>query len=162
MNIQDLINWFFGAKKQPTNIIEDKAKHMYITYESYITASGKYPERLKSLELTPELIDNANKLVDVINSFLFELGDIKEIVVSSGFRPSDVNNNTPGAAKKSNHTKCLAVDIADANGSIDKIMMDNLELLKKHGLYLEDPQFTKNWSHVQITAPKSGKRVFIP
>lgn len=132
-----------------------------INLEQYASASGKYPERLKDPEFSLEVIDNALKLLDKINALLAEL-NITKVSVSSGFRPSGVNSKIPGAAKKSNHMVGHACDLEDVDGKLDKLFLENLKLLEKHGLYLEHPDNTKNWSHLQDISPKSGNRVFNP
>lgn len=137
-----------------------------ITLNDYLTASGRYPEREHSEELTEELLDNANKLLEVVNAFLTELG-ISKTNITSGFRPSEVNANVANAAKKSNHTLCLAVDIMDSKDQIlaNKILA-RLDLLEKYDLYMESPKSTigknTNWVHLSIAKTKSGNRVFIP
>lgn len=132
-----------------------------ISLNDYLTANGKYPERAKSTELTPELLTNAKKLLDKLNPFLAEIG-LDSCKVSSGFRPSAINAATPGSAKKSNHMICLACDLADPDGDIDAILTMNPEKLEKYGLYVEDDKSTPGWAHVQCVAPRSGKRFFIP
>lgn len=133
-----------------------------LTYEKYITASNKYPDRLNSRELSNEFKANANKLVKVINAFLIEAG-VDGAEVSSGFRPSAVNKALSNAAKASLHMSCLAVDLADPNGEIYK-KCDNRELLKKHGLFIEDQGSTKGWCHLDMspTRPDRPSRKFIP
>lgn len=128
---------------------------------NYATASGKYPDRFKDPEFTLEIMDNAQALLDKVNPFLEELG-VKDSNVSSGFRPSSVNAATPGAAKASNHTKGLAIDIEDPDGKLDELCMNNLAILEKYGLYLESPKSTPKWTHLQCVSPKSGNRVFNP
>lgn len=132
-----------------------------ITLKDYLTASGRYPEREKHLEVTAEVIKNAEDLLRKVNAFLAEL-KIDKVKVSSGFRPSQVNAATPGAAKKSNHMRGLAIDLADPTGKLDILFLSNQPLLEKHGLYLEHPDSTLQWAHLQSVAPKSGKRVFKP
>lgn len=132
-----------------------------INLEQYATASGKYPSRFKDPEFTLEVMDNAQKLLDKVNAFLAELG-VKDVKVSSGFRPSAVNSATPGAAKKSNHMLGLAVDLLDTDGKLDKLFMDNLKIMEKYELYLESPESTSGWAHLQSVSPKSGNRVFKP
>lgn len=128
---------------------------MYITYESYITASGAYNDRLNNPELTEEIKENSIKLLDAINSLLLELGWVDHITVSSGFRPSDINGNTKGSAKHSYHTQCLAVDILDdKNQSLSNMIRLHPHLLKKHGLWMENPENTigvhTNWTHLDL------------
>ena len=141
-----------------------------IDIQSYLTASGSYPDRAKNPEITPELLKNAENLLKKVNALLNDLG-ITKAHVTSGFRPSAVNASTKGAAKKSHHQKCLAIDIADdkAQTLANKLMKDAEDnkansLLAKHGLYMEHPQHTlgKNsgWIHLQSIAPGSKSLVF--
>lgn len=110
--------------------------------------------------LTPELENNLAILLFALNRFRKAYG--KPLIVSSGYRPPEINKGVAGAAKRSNHMLCLACDFKDADGSLAKFCLDNLELLKELGLYLEHPSATKGWVHLQAVAPKSGNRVFYP
>lgn len=134
-----------------------------ITLEAYLTANGKYPDRATHPELTNELKANAIRLLAVLNPFLEELG-VKNPIVSSGFRPSDVNAATPGSAKRSLHMSCLACDLADADGKLDALIASRDDLKKKYGVWQEDPKSTQGgWAHCDIK--DRGKRkdnTFIP
>lgn len=133
-----------------------------ITLEQYLSASGRYPERLKHKELTQEIKDNATKLLGIVNSFLSELG-IKNVTVSSGWRPSDVNASVKGSAKRSLHMVGLAIDIADLDGSLDRQVGEHDALLKKYGLWQESPSATKSWCHLDCKdRGKRAKNVFFP
>lgn len=131
-----------------------------INLSDYITASGKYPERTKSDELTKTVKDNAVVLLNKVNQLLEELG-IKEAKVSSGFRPSAVNAKTKGAAKKSMHLSGRAVDLADPKHEIVHKILARPELLAKYELWLEDPASTPSWAHLD-TGTRSDRplRVF--
>jgi hypothetical protein len=85
-------------------------------------------------------------------------------VVNSGWRPPAVNAATPGAAVKSKHLRCQAIDIYDPEGLIDAWCMKDagLQALAEIGLWLEHPSSTKGWSHWQTVPPASGNRVFYP
>lgn len=131
------------------------------TQEDYFTSSGKYPERAKSPEITDHVRDNALDYTTKLNAVRHELG-LKESKFSSGFRPSVVNKKVPNAAKKSKHMSGDAGDEEDRDGSLAALYMANLPILEKHGLWMEDPRFTKGWVHTQRIPPRSGKRVFIP
>lgn len=120
-----------------------------ISFEDYITASGKYLDRLKSAELTPEVIDNAKKLLEKVNAFLAELG-VTSVKVSSGFRPSAVNSGIPNAAKRSLHMSGLAIDLEDADESLDTLGRKNNALKRKYGIWQEHPDHTKKWCHYDI------------
>lgn len=85
----------------------------------------------------------------------------KPLTVSSGYRPVQYNQNA-GGAKKSNHMSCLACDFLDKDGALDMFCISNLDALKECGLYLEHPKWTLGWCHLQVIAPSSKSRVFIP
>jgi uncharacterized protein YcbK (DUF882 family) len=135
-----------------------------ISMEDYITASGKYPERLKSPELTDEVKSNANLLLMGVSNFLKEIGiDPDKVKVSSGFRPSDVNASIKGAAKKSSHLIGNAIDLEDFDGKIDEAVAKHSELLRKYGLFQENPDNTKNWCHIdRAVRPDRPSRQFNP
>jgi hypothetical protein len=84
------------------------------------------------------------------------------LIVSSGYRSPAINAAVPGSAKRSLHMDCAALDIADVDGRVRDYCLANLQTLKTVGLWLEDPRWTPTWIHVQIYAPKSGRRIFIP
>jgi uncharacterized protein YcbK (DUF882 family) len=133
-----------------------------INLDDYLSASGKYPERIHHKEATAEVIANAKTLLDKVNNFLKELG-IQSVEVSSGFRPSDVNSSLPNSAKKSLHMIGSAIDLADADGSLDSLVNANDALLKKYGLWQESPQSTRGWCHLDCkNRGDRPKNQFIP
>ncbi len=138
-----------------------------ITKEDYLTSSGSYPTRAASPELTPELLANADRLLSAVQALLKDL-NIQEVKISSGFRPKFINAGIPSAAKRSLHTQCLAIDIVDDKAqSLCKLILSKPELLKKHGLWMEDPASTKgfntNWTHLDLgTRADRPIRVFKP
>jgi len=113
--------------------------------------------RDKTDPLTPEMEANLAKL---LNAFRATYG--KPMSVSSGYRPPSVNAKIPNAAKKSSHMTCEACDFVDRDGALDSFCLKHLDLLEKCGLYLEHPDDTPNWCHLQIRRPGSGNRVFKP
>jgi len=133
-----------------------------LTLDDWITSSGKYPDRAKSLELTSQVKDNAQLLLDSVNDLLKSLNiDLSKIRVSSGFRPSNVNSKIPNAAKKSLHMTGLAIDIEDNDNSLDKAIQDKPELLKTYQLWLESPEATPKWTHLDKgTRTDREKRIF--
>jgi hypothetical protein len=116
--------------------------------------------RDKDYPLNQEQQDNLNKLLVAVNKFRIYYN--KPMIVSSGYRPAAINAKVKGAAKKSNHMVCLAVDFKDTDGAIDKFCTDNLHILEDCGLWLESPDSTPGWCHLQCSPPKSGNRVFKP
>lgn len=121
----------------------------YITDQDIITSSGKYLDRAESVELTKEVKNNINQLVKKINSLFRDLEHKEKLTVSSGFRPSDINSAV-GGATKSLHMRGLAVDLVDIDGNIDYTIQSRPDLLKKYDLWLEHPDFTKGWSHIDL------------
>lgn len=124
-----------------------------------ITKSELLMGRDSHPEYTREISDNVDKLLLCLNKLRTAYG--KPMYVSSGFRPSNINK-TVGGAKKSNHQKGLACDFKDIDGSLDAWCLNNLDKLEEFGLYLESPDHTVGWCHLQCVPPRSGKRVFIP
>lgn len=132
-----------------------------ISFEDYVTASGKYPDRLNSPELTEEVKKNARVLLKKINSMLVELG-VTSVRVSSGFRPAAANAKA-GGAKKSAHMTGAAIDLVDLDGKLDQLFESRDDLLKKYGLWLESPAHTKGWAHCDTKdRGKRAKNIFIP
>jgi len=111
-------------------------------------------------ELTSAMMESAANTVNKANQLLERFGQSRGI--NSGWRPVEVNKLVPGAALMSNHTRCLAVDIADPEGDLDEWCLENQPILAEIGLYLEHPASTKGWTHVQTVPPRSGRRVFYP
>jgi hypothetical protein len=113
--------------------------------------------RDKDHPLSSEQEANLIKLLEAINGLREAYG--KPMHISSLYRPAGINAAV-GGAKKSAHLECLACDFVDQTGEIDEFCLDNLKLLESLGLYLESPNHTVGWSHVQIRPTKN--RVFIP
>lgn len=83
----------------------------------------------------------------------------KPLLISSGYRPGHYNEQA-GGAPKSAHLTCEAVDIVDSDGSFTKWCLDNLHEIRKAGMYMEDPEYTQGWVHLQIR--KTTKTIFTP
>lgn len=132
-----------------------------ISLKDYLTASGKYPERENHVELTAEKIENAYRLLTAVNVFLADLG-VNNVTVSSGFRPSAANS-AAGGAKKSLHMQCLAVDLVDQSGNLDKLIESRNEVKKIYGIWQEDPVSTRGWVHLDIKDRGNRKfNTFLP
>lgn len=140
-----------------------------ITLKDYWNGNDlKYPR-----ELRPEIVQEATELVVRVNKLLAELERAgvrlerhprTKTVLSSGWRPPEVNADTPGAAMRSNHLWGRAADLYDPEGEIDDFLMtdEGQRILATIGLWMEHPAATKGWSHVQTRPPRSGRRVFYP
>jgi hypothetical protein len=119
--------------------------------------------KCKLQDLDPEIQENIETLHKRINTLRRHYG--KPMTVNSGLRFSE--DQPKNAATKSNHLIGAAIDIDDDDqGTLWNWVKDNLQLLQKIGLWIEDPRWTHGkvgtWMHFQIVPPKSGKRIFIP
>lgn len=113
-----------------------------------------------AIEYTQEISDNLDKLLVVMNQVREAYG--KAMVVTSGWRPPEINAHTPGAAMHSKHQIGLAVDISDPVGDVRRYVLANLSMMKDLGLYMEDFNWCPGWVHLQLGPPSSGHRIFIP
>jgi len=140
---------------------------MRITLENYL--AGR--DSVYFHDFTPEIKANAEKTVLLTNALLAVL-ETEKIpleahpntlsIVSSGWRPPQINSQVKGAAVRSKHMTGEAIDLYDPDGLIDEYLLTHPEPMIALGLYLEHPSATKGWAHVQIIPPKSGNRVFYP
>lgn len=132
------------------------------------TSSGKYPDRAKSPELTDEVKKNAEELIKRVNALMVDLAWSTPLLISSGFRPSEVNAGIANAAKKSLHQVGKAIDIVDdKDQSLYKRIEKSSDLLKKHGLWMEHGDATRgkntNWVHLDFGDRKDrAVRIFKP
>lgn len=117
-------------------------------------------DRLHRQELTRELRANARETLRRVNNLLRCAGMMCK--VTSGWRPTAINAAVPGAARNSKHLFCIAVDLEDRNGALDAWCMAHLDTLEELGLWLEHPDATPGWCHLQTQPPRSGSRVFNP
>ena len=117
-------------------------------------------DRSHAHELTAELRSNATLMIARANALL--LHAVLPGVVNSGWRPQAVNAAVANASPRSKHLSCQAIDLDDAHGALDAWCMRNLFVLEEIGLWLEHPEATPGWCHVQVVPPRSGRRVFMP
>jgi hypothetical protein len=124
-------------------------------------------------ELTTEIGANAATTVKLVNSLLavmeaegmkLEAHPVSQSLITSGWRPPQINRQVKNAAPKSKHMTGEAVDLYDPEGDIDNFLMSGQgqRVLASLGLYIEHPSATKSWSHIQIVPPRSQQRVFFP
>lgn len=111
-------------------------------------------------ELSAELLANAEIIVARANELLCLAGHAG--IVNSGWRPKTINASVPNASPRSRHLTCQAIDLADEDDTLDAWCLAHVELLEQLGLWLEHPQATPGWCHLQIVPPRSGRRVFMP
>lgn len=125
----------------------------------FIKESDVLMNRIAKQDLPSESQSNLATLVERLNLFFANYSG--PIVVSSGYRDPS-RNATIGGATKSHHMTCAAIDLADSSGKVWQYCLDNLSKAKSIGLWFEDRRWTPSWTHCQIVAPKSGKRIFVP
>ena len=78
-------------------------------------------------------------------------------------RASSVSRRlTPAAVPDSPHIAGAACDLYDPHEALDAWCMAHGEVLVALGLWLEHPDCTEGWCHVQIVPPPCGSRVFRP
>jgi uncharacterized protein YcbK (DUF882 family) len=134
-----------------------------------ITLEGFYMGRdaTHASELTDEIRSNALVTVERSNKllalYIAATGDERPRRVNSGWRPAAVNA-VIGGARKSHHMMGRAIDIADASKALKRWLMTEAgqAALVSVGLWMEHPDATPSWVHLQITPPRSGRRVFQP
>ena len=89
-----------------------------------------------------------------------------DFVITSGLRSDELQNELISQgktrAKHSKHLAGAACDILDEEGILANFVMINQDVLENIGLWAEHPSHTNGWVHVQMMAPASGRRVFIP
>ena len=129
--------------------------------------------RDKEFPLTIEMAMNAAKTLAAINYLRGRYG--RPLSCSSGYRPGRFNK-AAGGATESSHLNCEAIDCQDKEPQVWRKFdgeshlithfanwcLDNLDELRKAGLFLEDPRWTKSWTHLQTRTPRSLSRVFKP
>ena len=130
-----------------------------------------------------ELFDGKTKIPDdhIVNlaALALKLNKIREnygkpLRVASGYRTLEhhleiyAKKGVTDQSKipmKSNHLRGLACDLVPIEDHIDHLhnwVLDNVKLCEELGLYFEKFDYSPTWLHVQIVAPKSGNRFFIP
>lgn len=113
--------------------------------------------RQKEYPLDEDQKKNLKALRNAVNAFRKAYG--KPMYVSSGYRPGKYNK-AAGGASKSAHLTCEAVDFEDNSGKIKQFIKDNPSILEDCGLYMEHPDNTPTWVHLQTR--KTKNRIFKP
>jgi hypothetical protein len=130
-------------------------------------------DREHASDLTPEIAGNAHVLIERVNAVLsraaadnvFPAADARGgSVVASGWRPRAVNNAAAHANRTSRHIIGCAIDLRDSlpERPLARWCLRHLDLLVAAGLWMEDPQWTPSWVHLQSVPPASGDRVYVP
>lgn len=127
-----------------------------ITMQEYFNGRDiKYKE-----DYTDDILYNASGLLDKVNYLLDRFGEDRRC--NSGWRPKTVQMRINPKAPNSKHITADAIDIEDKDGKFKSWCMSNQDFLKATNLYMEHPDSTPTWVHLQQIPPKSKKIVFIP
>lgn len=129
-------------------------------------------DRTHEAQCTDEIRTNAARTVERVNRVLARAEDagvfpgIDEVTgtaVASGWRPPAINSRTQNAATGSRHVRAKACDLQDTpERDLARWCLRNLDSLQEIGLWMEDPQWTPDWVHLQTEPPGSGRRVYRP
>lgn len=103
---------------------------------------------------------NLLRLCRATRSLELEYGE--SLRVTSGYRTSEEQNQLNPRNPKSLHCSGLAVDLEDLEGDLWSFCESNLDLMKSLGFFLESKAYTPKHVHLQLQAPKSGNRIFLP
>lgn len=122
--------------------------------------------------LTEQIIDNAREVLGRVNLLLsWAIADHVQPAldprtgthVASGWRPPAINDATANAAHGSRHLTGEAIDLRDSGTrDLARWCLKNIDALEEIGLWMEDPQWTPSWVHLQILPPGSHRRVYCP
>lgn len=113
--------------------------------------------RAKLDELPEDIQKNGEDLLKKLNKFRTEFGN--PMYVTSGYRPADINKAI-GGGSKSAHMTLQACDFRDNDGKLFEFIKKDPSILERCDLYMEDPQYTPTWIHLQNR--KASKRIFLP
>lgn len=151
-----LLNDFFHPQQEsPIPVITSSIPT--IVPKLLITRKELLQNRDLEYPLTPEIETNLSLLLGCLNTFRLIYG--KPLVVTSGYRPGRFNV-AAGGAPNSAHITCEACDFSDTMGEVKDYVLANPDILVKSGLYMEHPDATPSWIHLQIRATKN--RIFRP
>ena len=141
-----------------------------ITVDDYFMGRNSDPRY--SGEMTNEIVSNAQTWVKAANLaltvFYRDCPLAARRKIRSGWRPKEINDATPGAARNSNHMSGIGGDIEDFGGDADDApdlaawCVNTPGVLAAYGIWMEDPRCTPTWVHWQTVPPGSGRRFFIP
>lgn len=122
-------------------------------------------DQTHAADLTEAITDAAAELLGRVNLLLsWAMRDnVRPTGIASGWRPAGINAATANAAAKSKHLTGHAIDLRD-NGTRDLAIwcLKNEDALAEIGLWMERPQWTPTWVHLQTIPPASHRRYYVP
>lgn len=128
---------------------------MKFTVKELLQAGSK---KWKESEVDKITLRNLEDLVRKVNALNYQ----PAMYASSCLRDLAAQQRINPNAMGSSHLYGSAVDIADPKGELARWLRKNQHLLVNNGLWMEHPDYTKGWVHLQTYAPKSMNRFFIP
>lgn len=126
-----------------------------LTTEDVLTTCGAHNDRLDWV--SPAVERNAAETATKITLLFMRFGQSRKL--TSGFRDPDSNRRS-GGKPYSRHLYGQAVDIEDRDRKLVKWITK--EVLTEFGLWMEDPNYTLTWAHLQTVPPLLGARIFVP
>lgn len=124
--------------------------------QDYLKGRDKqYPK-----DFTEEIVKHATVVLERANALLGAASLVRGC--NSGWRPYTVQMEVNPRAPNSKHVTGDAIDIEDKDGKLKEWIKQNPSILDKLDLYMEHPDSTPTWVHVQIVPPRSKSRVFRP
>lgn len=112
----------------------------------------------KKEEVDTVTLRNLEDLCRKINA----LGYQPSMIATSCLRSLADQKRINPSAMGSSHLYGCAVDISDADGKLKAWCVANKAKLVECGLWMENPDKTPKWIHLQSYAPKSMNRIFNP
>lgn len=128
---------------------------MKFTYKELLNA-GSHKWKESEIDLVTKR--NLEDLILKVNA----LGYQPPMIASSCLRSIESQKRINPSAMGSSHLYGCSVDISDPDGKLKEWCKANVKKLEECGLWMEDPEYTKGWVHLQTYRTKSGKRIFIP
>jgi uncharacterized protein YcbK (DUF882 family) len=113
--------------------------------------------RDKTHPVSQEQLRNAADLLSRVNYLLGMLRMVRR--VTSGYRPAQINASV-GGSQRSTHLLCMGIDIEDRGRELSQVLMQNVRYLEEVNLYMEHPDFTPSWVHLDTR--KRQNRIFKP
>lgn len=112
----------------------------------------------KESEVDPITLRNLEDLCRKVNA----LNYTPPMYATSCLRSIKDQKRINPSAMGSSHLYGCAVDISDPKGELARWLQVRIVMLAECGLWMENPDSTKGWTHLQSYAPKSMKRIFNP
>ena len=128
-----------------------------IAAPKYSLAISDLFHRGDMLKAPEEVISNGKVLLKRVNKLLKMISLDLPPTVNSGYRDAEYNVKI-GGSSRSSHVLGMAIDLGDKNGKIKSQITE--KMLVECDLYMEHPDHTKTWCHLQ-TRPTS-RRIFLP